>query len=56
MLNIQHVDTIVKQTEELFRSFYGAEDEKKTAYVFTADHGMSNLGNHGDGGMTQSKV
>lgn len=50
MANIQHVDSIVRQTEELFTSFYGVEDNKKTAYVFTADHGMSNLGNHGDGG------
>ncbi|KAF8527215.1 PigN-domain-containing protein [Gautieria morchelliformis] len=48
MANIQHVDHIVKQTEELFATFYGAENDK-TAYIFTADHGMSNLGNHGDG-------
>jgi phosphatidylinositol glycan class N len=49
MVNIRHVDSIVRQTETLFKSFYGTEDER-TAYVFTADHGMSNLGNHGDGG------
>ncbi|KAF8518146.1 Phosphatidylinositolglycan class N-domain-containing protein [Hysterangium stoloniferum] len=48
MKNIQHVDSIVKQTESLFRSFYGAA-ESRTAYIFTADHGMSNVGNHGDG-------
>ena len=52
-MNIQHVDAIVRQTEALFASFYGAEDNKKTAYVFTADHGMSNLGNHGDGGESR---
>ncbi|CDO69965.1 hypothetical protein BN946_scf184836.g39 [Trametes cinnabarina] len=46
MANIQVVDEIVKQTEELFREFY-ADDE--TAFVFTADHGMSHIGNHGDG-------
>ncbi|OSD03803.1 PigN-domain-containing protein [Trametes coccinea BRFM310] len=46
MANIQVVDEIVKQTEELFREFY-ADDE--TAFVFTADHGMSRIGNHGDG-------
>ncbi|KAH9925611.1 alkaline phosphatase-like protein [Epithele typhae] len=46
MANIQVVDEIVKQTEELFREFF-ADDE--TAYVFTADHGMSKIGNHGDG-------
>lgn len=49
MTNIQHVDSIVKETEELFSAFYGAENSN-TAYIFTADHGMSNLGNHGDGG------
>ncbi|KAH9856208.1 PigN-domain-containing protein [Lenzites betulinus] len=46
MANIEVVDRIVKQTEELFRQFY-ADDE--TAFVFTADHGMSRIGNHGDG-------
>ena len=47
MANIQVVDEIVKQTEALFAEFYG-DDE--TAFVFTADHGMSKIGNHGDGG------
>ncbi|KAI8992816.1 PigN-domain-containing protein [Trametes punicea] len=46
MANIQVVDEIVKQTEELFREFYADEE---TAFVFTADHGMSRIGNHGDG-------
>ncbi|KAI0632733.1 Phosphatidylinositolglycan class N-domain-containing protein [Trametes polyzona] len=46
MVNIQFVDVIVKQTEELLRNFYGDEE---TAFVFTADHGMSRIGNHGDG-------
>lgn len=47
MANIQVVDQIVKQTEELFHEFY-ADDE--TAFIFSADHGMSKIGNHGDGG------
>ncbi|KAI0826505.1 PigN-domain-containing protein [Trametes gibbosa] len=46
MANIEVVDRIVKQTEELFHQFY-ADDE--TAFIFTADHGMSRIGNHGDG-------
>ncbi|PIL26170.1 transporter [Ganoderma sinense ZZ0214-1] len=46
MTNIQVVDEIVKQTEELFLEFYKDEE---TAFVFTADHGMSKIGNHGDG-------
>ncbi|KAH6912468.1 GPI ethanolamine phosphate transferase 1 [Coprinopsis sp. MPI-PUGE-AT-0042] len=46
MENIQVVDRIVKKTEELISNFYGDEE---TSYVFTADHGMSVIGNHGDG-------
>ncbi|KAF9528054.1 Phosphatidylinositolglycan class N-domain-containing protein [Crepidotus variabilis] len=46
MNNIRVVDDIVRETESLFRSFYGDED---TAFIFTADHGMSEIGNHGDG-------
>ncbi|GAA6035289.1 hypothetical protein JCM8097_008800 [Rhodosporidiobolus ruineniae] len=44
--NIRVVDYVVRETTELLREFYG-DDE--TAFVFTADHGMSSLGNHGDG-------
>lgn len=46
MKNIQVVDEIVQRTEELMKKFYG-DDE--TSYIFTADHGMSAIGNHGDG-------
>ena len=46
MANIQVVDGIVERTEKLFREFYGDED---TAFVFTSDHGMTPIGNHGDG-------
>ena len=48
MRNIQVVDDIVMRTEKLFREFF---NDDKTAFVFTADHGMSNIGNHGDGRM-----
>lgn len=47
MNNIQVVDNIVRETEKLFLDFYGDEE---TSFVFTADHGMSKIGNHGDGG------
>ena len=40
------VDAIVERVERLFREFYR---DDKTAYIFTADHGMSRRGNHGDG-------
>ncbi|OBZ74872.1 GPI ethanolamine phosphate transferase 1 [Grifola frondosa] len=46
MMNIQVVDEIVRQTEELFLEFYR---DQETAFIFTADHGMSKIGNHGDG-------
>lgn len=48
MNNIRVVDDIVRQTEQLMSEFYG---DQETSYVFTADHGMSKIGNHGDGGI-----
>lgn len=44
--NIQVVDKGVQEVSELIEKFYG-DDE--TAFVFTADHGMSDWGSHGDG-------
>ena len=46
MANIQVVDEIAHQVEELFTDFYR---DSETAFIFTADHGMSTIGNHGDG-------
>ena len=44
--NIKIVDKGVKETAELVKDFYR---DDKTAFVFTADHGMSDWGSHGDG-------
>ncbi|KAI8995115.1 Phosphatidylinositolglycan class N-domain-containing protein [Gaertneriomyces semiglobifer] len=44
--NINLVDAGMKIVEERLEAFYG---DQATAYVFTADHGMSDRGNHGDG-------
>ncbi|OAQ86563.1 GPI ethanolamine phosphate transferase 1 [Purpureocillium lilacinum] len=44
--NIKVVDQGVKEVTELIQKFY-ADD--RTAFVFTADHGMSDWGSHGDG-------
>ncbi|GAA6047864.1 hypothetical protein JCM3770_004680 [Rhodotorula araucariae] len=45
--NIRVIDYVVRETFKLLGEFYG--DDGQTAFVFTADHGMSALGNHGDG-------
>ncbi|KAF2676430.1 PigN-domain-containing protein [Lentithecium fluviatile CBS 122367] len=44
--NIQIVDKGVQEITKLIEDFY---DDGKTAFVFTADHGMSDWGSHGDG-------
>lgn len=44
--NIQIVDQGVKEITETMEQFYG---DGETAYIFTADHGMSDWGSHGDG-------
>ncbi|CAJ2513751.1 Uu.00g018700.m01.CDS01 [Anthostomella pinea] len=44
--NIKVVDDGVREITDLIQKFY-ADD--RTAFVFTADHGMSDWGSHGDG-------
>ncbi|GFF32421.1 GPI ethanolamine phosphate transferase 1 [Aspergillus lentulus] len=44
--NIQIVDQGVQEITETINQFYG---DDKTAFIFTADHGMSDWGSHGDG-------
>ncbi|KAJ5731171.1 GPI ethanolamine phosphate transferase 1 [Penicillium malachiteum] len=44
--NIKVVDRGIQAVTKLIEDFY-ADD--KTAFVFTADHGMNDLGSHGDG-------
>ena len=46
MRNIQIVDDLVNRTESLLSDYF---QDAKTSFIFTADHGMSNIGNHGDG-------
>ncbi|KAJ3850387.1 Phosphatidylinositolglycan class N-domain-containing protein [Lentinula lateritia] len=47
MHNIRVVDRIVREVEAMIEEFYGYDGD--TSFVFTADHGMSVIGNHGDG-------
>ncbi|KAL2172034.1 hypothetical protein VTG60DRAFT_771 [Thermothelomyces hinnuleus] len=44
--NIKVVDKGVQEVAELMKDFYG---DDRTAFIFTADHGMSDWGSHGDG-------
>ncbi|KAG6820926.1 hypothetical protein H0H93_009700 [Arthromyces matolae] len=46
MNNIRVVDNIVRETESLVNDFY---QDGETSFIFSADHGMSVIGNHGDG-------
>ncbi|ANB14247.1 Mcd4p [Sugiyamaella lignohabitans] len=44
--NIKYIDTKIAELETKVNQFYG---DGKTTWVFTADHGMSDFGSHGDG-------
>jgi phosphatidylinositol glycan class N len=44
--NLKVVDQGVQEITQLIEDFYG---DGRTAFVFTADHGMSDWGSHGDG-------
>lgn len=44
--NIQVVDEGIQEITKLIEDFY---NDGKSAFVFTADHGMSDWGSHGDG-------
>uniref|UniRef100_A0A0D3F6W7 GPI ethanolamine phosphate transferase 1 n=1 Tax=Oryza barthii TaxID=65489 RepID=A0A0D3F6W7_9ORYZ len=44
--NVKVVDQIAESMYNLMESYF---NDNQTAYVFTADHGMSDKGSHGDG-------
>lgn len=47
MENIVIVDDIVKRISHLLSEFY--DNDNKTAFIFTSDHGMTDWGSHGSG-------
>ena len=54
--NLKIVDQGVRRVEAAFAAKFG--DDGKTAFIFTADHGMSSKGAHGDGdpGCTETPL
>ncbi|KAJ3022134.1 Glycosyl phosphatidyl inositol anchor synthesis [Thoreauomyces humboldtii] len=52
--NIELVDRGVKAATETLERFYNHDG--RTSYIFTADHGMSNQGNHGDGNPDNTRT
>ncbi|KAG2392190.1 hypothetical protein C9374_012442 [Naegleria lovaniensis] len=44
--SIRYVDEGVERVHNLISNFFG---DNETAFIFTADHGMSSKGSHGDG-------
>lgn len=49
-----HVDLIVKKLEEVIEHFF--HNDGRTAYLFTADHGMTDWGSHGGADDTETST
>lgn len=49
--NVKIVDQIAESVYNLVESYF---NDNRTAYIFTADHGMSDKGSHGDGHPTNT--
>ncbi|XP_009773972.1 uncharacterized protein [Nicotiana sylvestris] len=49
--NVKVVDKIAEKVYNLMQSYF---KDNQTAYIFTADHGMSDKGSHGDGHPTNT--
>ncbi|KAK1310423.1 hypothetical protein QJS10_CPA08g01633 [Acorus calamus] len=49
--NVKVVDSIAEKVHNLMEGYF---QDNQTAYIFTADHGMSDKGSHGDGHPTNT--
>lgn len=49
--NVKVVDQIAESVYDLVETYF---NDNRTAYIFTADHGMSDKGSHGDGHPTNT--
>ncbi|EPX75216.1 pig-N [Schizosaccharomyces octosporus yFS286] len=54
MQNIQYIDQGIKELVEKVNRYY--ENDDASAWVFTADHGMSDYGSHGDGAPENTRT
>ncbi|KAJ9469028.1 GPI ethanolamine phosphate transferase 1 [Diplonema papillatum] len=54
---LAHADKCLRGVVDAFSSFYGeGHDRTETAFVITADHGMTKRGSHGDGSPEETRV
>ncbi|XP_050681266.1 GPI ethanolamine phosphate transferase 1 isoform X1 [Leptidea sinapis] len=51
---LQHVDEGIKNIEQLIRDFYN--NDGKTTFLMTSDHGMTDWGSHGTGDDHETKT
>ncbi|KAJ9583123.1 hypothetical protein L9F63_022537, partial [Diploptera punctata] len=52
--NLKVVDSGIEKIEQLFEMFY--QHDNRTAYIFTADHGMTDWGSHGAGDKSETET
>ncbi|CAK1540050.1 unnamed protein product [Leptosia nina] len=54
LTTLRHVDNGIKDIERIIRDFY--DDDGKTTFLMTADHGMTDWGSHGTGYDHETKT
>lgn len=54
--NIANVDSGIANLMRTLEALWGPDELAKTAFLFTADHGMSDWGSHGDGDPVNTRT